>query len=105
MGHYFLGHALAVFDQMGADPTIDDAHAVLDWISRTGSEQFTRRNAFTGLSRARFRKVTDLEAPLTLLEAHGYVRRAAPAAPTGGRPSSPVWEVHPSAAKAAEVGG
>ncbi|MCF7552172.1 YfjI family protein [Pseudonocardia sp. WMMC193] len=103
LGHYYLGHALAVFDQMGADLTIDDAHAVLDWISRTGSERFTRRDAFTGLSRARFRKVTDLEAPLTLLEAHGYLRRAAPAAPTGGRPSSPVWEVHPRAAKAAEA--
>jgi replicative DNA helicase len=25
LGHYFLGHALAVFDQMSADPIIDDA--------------------------------------------------------------------------------
>ncbi|MCE3552846.1 DUF3987 domain-containing protein [Pseudonocardia sp. RS11V-5] len=103
LGHYFLGHALAVFDHMGADPTVDDAHAVLDWIRRTGAQRFTRRDAFTGLSRSRFRKVTDLEAPLALLEAHGFIRSTAPAAPTGGRPSSPRWEVHPRAAKAAEA--
>lgn len=58
LGQYFLAHALAVFDRMGADPTIDDARAVLDWIARTGAEHFSRRDAFTGLSRARFRKVT-----------------------------------------------
>jgi hypothetical protein len=25
LGHYFLGHALVVFDRMAADPTLDDA--------------------------------------------------------------------------------
>ncbi|MCF7553777.1 YfjI family protein [Pseudonocardia sp. WMMC193] len=103
LGQYFLAHALAVFDRMGADPTIDDARAVLDWIARTGAEHFSRRDAFTGLSRARFRKVTDLSPALALLEAHGFIRLAAPSAPTGGRPSSPRWEVHLRAAKAAKA--
>jgi hypothetical protein len=103
LGHYFLGHAVDVFDQMGSDPVVEDARGVLDWISRTGAERFSRRDAFSGLSRARFRTVTDLEAPFTLLDAHGFIHRAAPGAPTGGRPSSPQWEVHPCAAKAAEA--
>jgi hypothetical protein len=103
LGQYFLAHALAVFDRMGADPTSDDARAVLDWIARTGAEHFSRRDAFTGLSRARFRKVTELSPAMELLEAHGFIRLATPSAPTGGRPSSPRWEVHPRAAKAAKA--
>ncbi|GAA4554268.1 YfjI family protein [Pseudonocardia xishanensis] len=103
LGHYFLGHALAVFDQMAADPTVEDARTVLEWINRVGAQRFSRRDAFSGLSRARFRKVTDLEAPLTLLEAHDFIRRGPVPAPTGGRPSSPMWEVHPRAAKAAQA--
>jgi hypothetical protein len=103
LGRYFLGHALAVFDQMGADPTLDDAHAVLHWITRTERMSFTRREAFTGLSRARFRKVSDLDPALHVLHDHGFIRLGAPLAPTGGRPASPQWEVHPGAAEAAEV--
>ena len=38
IGHYYLGHALAVFDLMGADPLIDHARAALDWIARTGDQ-------------------------------------------------------------------
>jgi hypothetical protein len=103
LGHYFLGHALAVFDQMGADPTLDDARVVLNWVARTGRRAFTRRDAFTGLSRARFRKVADLDPALQLLHDHGFLRLGASSVPTGGRPASPVWEVHPRAAQAAEA--
>jgi hypothetical protein len=61
LGHYFLAHALAVFDTMSADPIIDDARAVLDWIIRTNQFVFSRRDAFSGLSRSRFRRVVDLD--------------------------------------------
>jgi hypothetical protein len=105
LGHYFLGHALAVFDQMGADPTLDDARVVLEWFIGQGRHQFTRRDAFSGLSRARFRKVVDLDPALRLLADHGYVRAApTPDGPSArGRPGSPVWEVHPRAAETAET--
>ena len=43
---YPVEHALAVFDLMGADPRIDDARWLLDWIARTGHKQFTRRDAY-----------------------------------------------------------
>ncbi len=102
MGQYFLGHALAVFDRMGAGPTLDDARAGLDWITRTHRTGFTRRDAFSGLSRARLRKVADFDAALRVLEDHGYVRPGPAPAPTGGRPASARWEVHPRAAEAAQ---
>jgi replicative DNA helicase len=94
---YLVDHALAVFDLMGADPRIDDARWLLDWIARTGQQQFTRRDAHHAAPRGRFRKATDLDPPLTLLEEHGYLRRADTdqASPKGGRPPSPRYLVNP----------
>jgi hypothetical protein len=93
---YLVEHARAVFDLMGADPHTDDAHWLLDWINRTGRTQFTRREAHAAAARGRFRKATDLEPALTLLEEHGWLRRvdADPPGPRGGRPSSPRFLVN-----------
>jgi replicative DNA helicase len=93
---YLVDHALAVFDLMGADPRIDDARWLLDWINRTGHQQFTRRDAHQA-ARGRFRKATDLDPPLALLEEHGYLRRTEvePLSPKGGRPPSPRFLVNP----------
>lgn len=103
LGHYFLTHALAVFDAMGADPHVEDARVILDWIARTHRTAFSRRDAFTALSRARFRKIAELDPGLAVLEDHGYIRRRPAPDPARGRPPSPVWEVHPRAAETAEI--
>ena len=96
LGHYYLAHAPAVFDFMNADPVIEGARAVLDWITRTGTLRFTRRQLFTGISRARFRKATDLDQPLQLLEQHSYLRRAPASAPgRRGRPPARLFDVNP----------
>jgi hypothetical protein len=97
LANYLVDHALAVFDLMGADPRIDDARWLLDWINRTGHQQFTRRDAHHAAPRGRFRKATDLDPPLTLLEEHGYLRRADTdqAGAKGGRPPSPRFLVNP----------
>jgi replicative DNA helicase len=96
LADYLVDHALAVFDLMGADPRIDDARWLLDWIGRTGRQQFTRRDAHQS-ARGRFRKATDLDPPLALLEEHGYLRRtyAEPVGSKGGRPPSPRFLVNP----------
>jgi replicative DNA helicase len=96
LASYLTDHALAVFDLMGADPRIDDARWLLDWINRTGHQQFTRRDAHQA-GRGRFRKASDLDSPLALLEEHGYLRRAETdqANPRGGRPASPRFRVNP----------
>jgi replicative DNA helicase len=93
---YLVEHARAVFDLMGADPRVEDARWLLDWIARTGRTQFSRRDAHQA-ARGRFRKATDLEPTLALLEEHGYLRRvdADPAGSKGGRPASPRFLVNP----------
>jgi replicative DNA helicase len=94
-----IDHARAVFDLMGADPRVDDARWLLDWITRTGRTQFSRRDAHRAAPRGRFAKATDLEPALRLLEEHGYLRRVDPEPsqdPQGrGRPASPRFLVNP----------
>jgi replicative DNA helicase len=96
---YLTEHALAMFDLMGADPRTDDARWLLNWIGRTGRQQFTRREAHQAAPRGRFRKATDLDLPLALLEEHGYIRRTDPELPRAphsrGRPPSPRYLVNP----------
>lgn len=94
---YLIEHALAVFDLMGTDQRTEDARWLLSWIERTGRQQFTRREAHMAAPRGRFRKATDLDPALSLLEEHGYVRRTDPTPPgaKGGRPASPRYLVNP----------
>jgi len=94
---YLVEHARAVFDLMGADPRMDDARWLLDWISRTNLAQFTRRDAHAAAPRGRFPKATSLDPALSLLEEHGWLRRvdADPVGPKGGRPASPRFLVTP----------
>jgi hypothetical protein len=82
---------------MGADPRVDDARWLLDWIGRTNRTQFSRRDAHAAAPRGRFRKAADLEPALTLLEEHGWLRRvdADSSGPRGGRPPSPRFLVNP----------
>jgi len=96
LADYLVDHARAVFDLMGADPRVEDARWLLDWISRTDRTQFSRRDAHQA-ARGRFRKATDLEPTLALLEEHGQLRRvdADPAGSKGGRPASPRFLVNP----------
>jgi replicative DNA helicase len=96
---YFTAHALAAFDGMGADPVLEDARVILQWLQRTRPARFTKREAHMGLSRSRFPKVGDLDAPLALLEQHGYIRSEPEPERTGpGRRPSPAYEVHPDLA-------
>jgi len=72
---------------------------VYRWLERTRPEAFTRREAHMGLSRSRFPKAGDLDAPLALLEDHGCIRRMPEPERTGpGRRPSPTYEVHPDLA-------
>jgi replicative DNA helicase len=97
LGRYYLSHALAVFDLMGAtDPDLDDARHALDWIVRTQRDQFTRRDLFNAVRGQRFAKVTELDPALDLLTEHGYIReRTTTTGTKGGRPSI-AYDVHPA---------
>ena len=96
---YYTAHALAAFDLMGVDQAVEDARVILRWLERTRPARFTKREAHMGLSRSRFPKVGDLDAPLALLEQHGYIRSEPEPERTGpGRRPSPAYEVHPDLA-------
>jgi replicative DNA helicase len=94
---YLVDHARAVFDLMGADPRVDDARWLLDWITRSGQTQLIRRDAQRAAPRGRFPKATDLDPALALLEDHGWLRRVDVEAPgpKGGRPPSSRFLVNP----------
>lgn len=98
LGDYYAAHALAAFDDMGADPATRNARHILAWIERTHATAFTKRDVLRALKSAQMPTVADLDAPLSVLEAHGYVRQLdAPArSSTGGRPPSPSYLVHPA---------
>jgi hypothetical protein len=98
LADYYAGHALVAFDQIGADPALDNAHALLDWIKRTQPASFTKRDAHAS-NRARFQRAAHLDPPLELLEEHGHIaRQNPPEKPAGakGRPPSPTYWTHPA---------
>ncbi|MFF1476273.1 YfjI family protein [Streptomyces sp. NPDC058301] len=96
LSDYFTGHALAVFDLMGADHTANRAHAVLELLRTQEWSEVSKRDLMVKLSRSEFPTVADLDPALNLLEDHGYIR-CQPAMRTGGRgrPPSPRYLIHP----------
>lgn len=95
-GDYFTAHALAVFDRLGTDPTIDDARHLLAWIERTQPTRFSRREVYRDNRGGRFHSVGDIDPALSVLEDHGHIRQAPPPERTGkGRHPSPTYLVHP----------
>ncbi len=97
IGEYFTAHAKAAYDAIGADPATANAKAVLDWTRSTARTRFAARDAQPPL-RARFKKITDLDPALRVLETHGWIRRL-PSPPRAGcgRPAATTYEVHPAA--------
>jgi len=97
LGEYFAAHALAAFDDMGADPATRNARHILAWIERTGAAGFTKRELFRAVKSAQLPTVADLDPALSVLEAHGYLRLVeTPAVRRAGRPPSPSYLVHPA---------
>lgn len=87
-------HALAVFDLMGADPSLDGARHVLRWIQRQGFQSFTFRDAHAA-HKARFKRAAELEPVIEVLAERGYIKPTpTPPGPMGGRPSR-TYQVNP----------
>jgi hypothetical protein len=95
IGRYLVPHAQAAYAEMGADPQIENAKHVLRWIKRDHVNEFTKREALR--ANRRFKKVTEIEPALELLEAHGYIRTIVRTAEHGkvGRKTSQLFEVNP----------
>ncbi len=99
IGAFFLAHALVAFDAMGADPAIERARHVLAWIRRTGTREFSRRDAFAALRGFRLlARSEDVVEAIGVLVEHGWIR-SVPAEPRAGagRAPSPRYAVSPFA--------
>jgi hypothetical protein len=73
LGRYFLAHAVAAFDVMGADQSIADARQVAGWMQREGFDRFTAAAARVAL-RPRLRTAARVERALEVLTDHGWIR-------------------------------
>lgn len=94
LADYLTAHAKAAFGEMGADPAIDGARYILEWIERKALETFTKRDAHYALQSC-FRRAAELDAPLAVLAERGFIREKPVERPGPGRKPSPVFEVNP----------
>jgi hypothetical protein len=95
---YFKGHARKVYSVLDTDPRIADARHVLRWLaSKPDLKAFTRRDVHQGLKRNhRFEHPDSLDAPLNLLEQHGYIRQVVESTTRKpGRPGTDRFERNP----------
>ncbi len=96
IGEYLIPHAKAAYAEMGADEQIGQAKYVLRWIEKAAARTFTKRDAHQA-NKGRFKKVSDLEPALNLLEEHNFIRpqKGSDDGKRGRKPSQ-VYEVNPS---------
>lgn len=89
-----ISHALAVFNLMGADPGIESAGRVLNWITRHRHQTFTKKQAFDAL-RGTFTRAAMLDEPLEILQERNYIRPVVETEKKPGRKSE-AYQVNPS---------
>jgi hypothetical protein len=91
----FVGHALVVFDMMGADESLNVARRIWGWVEREHEKSFTKREAFNALKGV-FHNMEKMEPGFKVLEERNYI--AITKQNTGGRPSC-LCDVNPSITK------
>jgi hypothetical protein len=92
-----ISHALAVFNLMGADPAIESAGRVLNWITRYQYQTFTKKQAFDAL-RGTFTRAAMLDEPLAVLMERNYIRPMVETEKKPGRKSE-AYQVNPAVLK------
>jgi len=99
---YLVAHERHVAGHAGEDPTIRVAEKILRWLTRTGDQSFTRRDAFTNNRGTGVQRVYDVDPALELLHELGWIRELPPPPTSGpGRRPSPAFSVHPRLAECA----
>jgi replicative DNA helicase len=101
IGEYFKACAIRAFNEMGTDRVTADAIYLLERIERLGQDEVSERDLHVAC-KSRFKKKADLLPALDRLVEHGYLLPLPAAGPTGGRPASPRYRVHPVYTKGTE---
>ncbi len=94
IGDYFKAAAIKVFAEMGTDRGTADAIYLLERIRQLGQAEVSERDLHLA-GRSVFKKKADLTPALGRLIDHGYLIPLPPPKPSGGRPPSPRYKVHP----------
>lgn len=84
---------------MGADlDTVDAVHLLgrVEYLCQHGADEVSARELFTASSRPRFPNMAAMMPAVKRLVEHGYLNPLPAAKPTGGRPASPRFTVHPT---------
>jgi hypothetical protein len=102
IGAYFKACAVRAFAQMRVNPGVDDAAYLLRRIVSLGVPAVSQRDMLVACSRSRFRVKADMLPAVKLLVDHGYLVLQQTSQRTGGRPSSPIYAIHPLATEATE---
>ena len=92
---YALPHALVAFGTMGADPELEAARAVVEWVHAQNVKEVSERDIHQGLrGQARFSRIEAVRAAVQAAEKHGHLRLV-PSNTTNsvGRPPSPRYAV------------
>jgi len=89
-----ISHALAVFNLMGADPAIEGAGRILQWITRHRHQTFTKRQAFQNL-KGTFIRAAMMDEPINVLLERNHIRAMVETERKPGRKSE-VYEVNPA---------
>ena len=84
IGEYFLEHAKAAYQLMGADEGHRHAEYLLKRIGNTGKNKLSKRDLFD-MCKGKFKTVEAMEQPLKVLSEMGYIREIDKS--TGGRPT------------------
>lgn len=92
IGAHLEHHALAAFNLMAVDTSLDGAQKAWGWIARHRQDTFTRREAFKGLQGQAFPDVATVGAALDALVERNYLFPIAEK-PRAGRPS-PAYRVN-----------
>lgn len=102
IAEYLIAHARATFAEMGADPVLAGARAVIGWLRAKELTTISRRDCQRALP-GEFKTADDVDPVLHLLVTENYLRPVqqmghakTPSNPTGaGRPRSPIFDVNP----------
>ncbi len=70
---YLGAHAMVAYQQMGADPIIEDAKYLLRRIKGAGDAEITRRDLHR-LCQGKYRTSADMDAGLNVLVENGFIR-------------------------------
>jgi hypothetical protein len=92
IGVYYKEHALATFGLMEADPAIESAKKILDYLVRHSPETFKGRDI---LRHTNFKTIDKVIPGLKVLIERGYIKEAEKASFGTGRPEAVSYTINP----------